>query len=221
MSQDLKKEMTLKVKGKKNMSIAAFGSTTHREEEYDIVEIGLRTEGGSMTLRLLTVPLICGPIPAAPIEISKRYYEHLCNLDCAVPDEGEPQILIGLDYYWSVVSGEVIQAISGPSALYTKFGWVLSGPKSGIMHDSSAALIAHVLKVETGPTNREIDKRLRSFWDLESLGIVDTEEAMYEQLSSHISLFVMVVISCLCLGKIHVLLCQIICPLVREDYLAF
>ncbi|XP_011410528.1 PREDICTED: uncharacterized protein LOC100633078 [Amphimedon queenslandica] len=188
VTQDLKKEMALKVKSKKSMSIAAFGSTTQREEEYDIVEIGLRTEEGSIILRLLAVPLICGPIPAAPIEISKRYYEHLSNLDLAVPDEGEPQILIGLDYYWSVVSGEVIQASSGPSALYTKFGWVLSGPMSGIMHDSSAALITHVLKVETGPTNREIDKRLRSFWDLESLGIVDTEEAVYEQLSSHISL---------------------------------
>uniref|UniRef100_A0A1X7UUW7 Uncharacterized protein n=1 Tax=Amphimedon queenslandica TaxID=400682 RepID=A0A1X7UUW7_AMPQE len=108
VSQDLKKEKALKVKIKKSMSVAAFGSTTQREEEYDTVEICLQTEEGSITLRLLAVTLICGPIPAAPIEISKCYYEHLSNLDFAVPDEGEPQILIGLDYYWSVVSGEVI-----------------------------------------------------------------------------------------------------------------
>ena len=72
--------------------------------------------------------------------------------------------------------------------MYTKFGWVLSGPVSCLVHDSSTSLVTHVLKVETGPTNRELDKKLRSFWDLESLGILDTEDTVYEQLSSHISL---------------------------------
>ena len=119
----------------------------------------------------LAVPFICGNISAAPIGFCRNRYEHLSNLELVVPDEGEPQILIGLDHYWTIVSGEVIQANSGPVAMYTKFGWVLSGPVSCLVHDLS---VTHVLKVETGPTNRELDKKLRSFWDLESLGILDT-----------------------------------------------
>uniref|UniRef100_A0A1X7VEW9 Uncharacterized protein n=1 Tax=Amphimedon queenslandica TaxID=400682 RepID=A0A1X7VEW9_AMPQE len=109
--------MALKAKSKKSMSIAAFGLTTEREEEYHLVRIGLQTEEGSITLRFLALPLSVVP---ASIDISKCYYEHLSNLDFAVPDEGEQQILIDLDYYWSVVSGEVIRASSGPSASYTK-----------------------------------------------------------------------------------------------------
>uniref|UniRef100_A0A1X7VHB3 Uncharacterized protein n=1 Tax=Amphimedon queenslandica TaxID=400682 RepID=A0A1X7VHB3_AMPQE len=49
--------MALKAKSKKSMSIAAFGLTTEREEEYHLVQ----TEDGSITLRFLALPLICGP----------------------------------------------------------------------------------------------------------------------------------------------------------------
>ena len=72
----------------------------------------------------LAVPFICGNVSAAPIGFCRNRYEHLSNLELAVPDEGEPQILIGLDHYWTIVSGDVIQADSGPVAMYTKFGWV-------------------------------------------------------------------------------------------------
>uniref|UniRef100_A0A1X7VDG4 Peptidase aspartic putative domain-containing protein n=1 Tax=Amphimedon queenslandica TaxID=400682 RepID=A0A1X7VDG4_AMPQE len=84
VTQDLKKEMALKAKSKKSMSIAAFGLTTEREEEYHLVRIGLQTEEGSITLRFLALPLSVVP---ASIDISKCYYEHLSNLDFAVPDE--------------------------------------------------------------------------------------------------------------------------------------
>ena len=45
-------------------------------------------------------------------------------------------------------------------------------------------LITHVLRVESGPTLKDLDKRLSSFWDLESLGVTDTEDAVHEQFSS-------------------------------------
>ena len=189
ITQELKRRMVLKSQGKKSMSIVTFGSTVKKQQACDIVEIGLQTlEGSNLILSLLAVPFICGDVSAAPISFCRNHYEHLSNLELAVPDEGEPQILIGLDHYWIIVSGEVIQADSGPVAMYTKFGWVLSGPVSCLVHDSSTSLVTHVLKVETGPTNRELDKKLRSFWELESLGILDTEDTVYKQLSSHISL---------------------------------
>ena len=38
--------------------------------------------------------------------------------------------VIGSDYYWSLVTGEVCRGNSGPIAIHTKLGWVLSGPTS-------------------------------------------------------------------------------------------
>ena len=140
----------------------------------NVIEIGLQAqEGSELIFRLLTVVVV-----------------YLLSLSDSVRapklDEGEPQILIVLDYYWSVVTGEIIKADSGPVAMYTKLGWVLSGP---LDYDASANLITYVLRVDTGLTNKDLDQRLKSFWDLESLGIVDSEETVYEQLGSHISFY--------------------------------
>ena len=40
----------------------------------------------------------------------------------------EVDILIGYDQYWNVVTGEVRKGTSGPTAINTILGWVLSGP---------------------------------------------------------------------------------------------
>ena len=39
-------------------------------------------------------------------------------------------ILIGSDYYWQLVTGSICRGTSGPVAVHTKLGWVLSGPSS-------------------------------------------------------------------------------------------
>lgn len=33
---------------------------------------------------------------------------------------------IGSEYYWEVVSGEIIREVTGPVTMSSKFGWVLS-----------------------------------------------------------------------------------------------
>ena len=37
-------------------------------------------------------------------------------------------VLIGSDYYWDIIMSESIRADYGPTAINSKFGWVLSGP---------------------------------------------------------------------------------------------
>ena len=39
----------------------------------------------------------------------------------------EVDILVGADFYWTFVTGKVIRAPQGPTALETRLGWVLSG----------------------------------------------------------------------------------------------
>ena len=37
-------------------------------------------------------------------------------------------ILLGADYYYEVVTGEIIKGDTDPTAVASKFGWLLTGP---------------------------------------------------------------------------------------------
>ena len=125
-------------------------------------------------LRLLSVPLICSRVSAAPVEFCRETYSYLSPLDFAdVSDGNEPELLIGSDYYWTMVTGETVRGgCGGPVALQTRLEWVLSGPiTSSEVRETSANLIRHVLRVDSSPSFRELDRTLKAFWELESLGV--------------------------------------------------
>ena len=55
-------------------------------------------------------------------------------------------ILIGSDYYWEFITGEILRGNSGPVAINTKLGWVLSGLiTSTEMYQASVT--SHTLKI--------------------------------------------------------------------------
>ena len=45
-----------------------------------------------------------------------------------IGDVLEVDMLIGSDFYWSLVTGRVRWGRIGPMAVHTKIGWILSGP---------------------------------------------------------------------------------------------
>ena len=99
-------------------------------------------------------------------------------------------ILVGSDYYWDLVTGGVCHGSSGPTAIHTKLGWVLSGPmRSRELDQCSMNLVTtHVLRVDTQQNDSiSLDDRLRSFWDLESLGIHEPEKTMYDEFANAIT----------------------------------
>ncbi len=104
----------------------------------------------SQKLLLFSVPLICQPLANMPNRLCIENYEHLHQLDFADSLEdvgqGEPDILIGSDYYWQLITGEVICGNGGPIAVCTRLGWDLSGPVS-FKEECSACLVTHVLRV--------------------------------------------------------------------------
>lgn len=62
-------------------------------------------------------------------------------------------VLIGADFYWSLVEGTVIRGAPWePVALATKLGYVLSGPTMVMVDDANGNSVnltaTHVLKVE-------------------------------------------------------------------------
>ena len=60
---------------------------------------------------------------------------------------------------------------SGPTAIQTRLGWVLSGPIAGgtLSSCSTNLVMTHMLRVDTQTDT--LDEGRRAFWELESLGI--------------------------------------------------
>ena len=91
------------------------------------------------------------------------------------------------DVYWSLVTGEIRRGSSGPMAIQTKVGWVLSGPTSGLetsinlsLCNTTHTLMTVVTVCGTG-LEQVLDEQLKWFWDLETLGIVDGESGVHEK----------------------------------------
>ena len=65
-----------------------------------------------MRIQALVVPVICNPLTLQPISHTKETYDHLVNLELAdAANAGDFYLkvdtLIGVDMYWSLVTGEV------------------------------------------------------------------------------------------------------------------
>ena len=97
-------------------------------------------------------------------------------------------MLIGSDYYWDLVTGSVCRGDGGLTAVHTKLGWVLSGPTSvkDSVQCSTHLTTTHVLRADAQQTESVgLDEQLRSFWELESLGIQEEEKTLYDDFANN------------------------------------
>ena len=132
---------------------------------------------------LFTVPTICEPIAC-------NDFDHLSGIDLADYSDGherlEVYILNGSDQYWDLVTGETRRGKYGPVVICTKLGWVLIGPTaSTTTYVPAACLVAHTLRVDGLPSRlQQLENRIKSFWELESFGILDLEHSVYDDFGS-------------------------------------
>ena len=188
--------LQLKKVRSESMIIKPFGSATRDRQICDIVELKILTKkSGPLILATVVVPHICDPIHAPPTTATGAY-QHLYGLELA--DSGDTSgelkidVLVGSDYYWQVVTGRVIRGASGPTAVETKLGWVLSGPVEGVAPENAAinfvsSFSTHSLRVDTLTEQESLERGLRRFWELESLGILKDEQSVYDTFTQQIS----------------------------------
>ena len=184
-------KLALSPVGSSTMRITAFGSSKGKGQTCRIVKIGVETkEGSHRTMVLLTVPVICEPLTGTSLERSIESYQHLQGLELADSFNDRElidiDILVGLDNYWDFISGEVIRANSGPTAVYSCLGWLLSGPAL----QESTSLMTHVLTVgmSQGRDKVALNQQLKKFWELEAFGVSEKEEdSLYSQFQSNVS----------------------------------
>ena len=188
MTERARRMLNIAPDGEQQLSIAVFGSARGTPKVCPIVNTGILLKGHpSITVSLFVVPIICDPLISQPWTSQNPHLNRLELADWAYQESTlEVDILIGSDYYWELVTGEVSKSICGPTAIHTKLGWVFSGPIAvGDLNQCSTNLVTtHVLRVDTQPD--PLDDRLRAFWELKSLGIQPNEKPMCDDSSSNI-----------------------------------
>ena len=93
------------------MTIMTFCSSEEQPQLCECVRLSLALKSGrAKQLTLSTVSLICEPLSCQPVSLCQNAFDHLVGLDLADPSDGSPhldvEILIGLDQYWDLASGE-------------------------------------------------------------------------------------------------------------------
>ena len=188
-----REQLKLPTVGKETLLIKTFGDNSASVKECDIVQLCIRTiDGMSVYVTAYVVPVICSPVSNQEIQSVVECYPYLQGLQLAcgaVNGTVSVDLLIGADHYWSFFTGGIIRGDpSGPVALETKLGWVLSGPAAvpALTESCTVNLSAtHVLKIESADISHVQDD-LQKFWDLETLGIRDTETSVHDKFSNEI-----------------------------------
>ena len=127
---------------------------------------------------MLSFPTICSPLPS---RVDANNYPHLHGLKLADYSDSEDSIdvLIGSDYYWDFVTSEIVRGDFGPTAVNSKFGWLLSGPTESVINQETTVTNLTI----AGNSNSLFDytqdalvDTLKQFWETESIGIKEVSE---------------------------------------------
>ena len=116
-----------------NITVKTFGKN-QADKLLDTVEFFIKGVVDDTFIHVKgLVDNICLPISGQIIDTAKQNYSHLQSLVLADRNsDGKDlpvDILIGANYYWSFISGRIIKSRtgSGPVALESKLGYILSG----------------------------------------------------------------------------------------------
>ena len=183
VTSSLKSKLRLSTSRKETLHLNTFGDEQFRKQSCEEVKLGIQGMDGEFTIEVkaLAFPVICSPVAT---RVNLAEFTHLDGLEFADDTNGTNgtiDILIGADYYYEVVTGEIIKGDDGPTAVASKFGWLLTGPVK-----LSGAVPAHAvtnLVIDGNGTTRPplndnyvLNESLKRFWDLESLGITEPKE---------------------------------------------
>lgn len=181
ITDSMRERLALTPAGEQRMTIMTFGDAQGSDRVCEYLEVGLKLKNGqNQIVTLFSVPMICETLIAHPLAECREACPHLTGLELA-DDPGDNQqlqvdVLIGSDHYWDLITGRLRKGISGPVAIHTKLGWVLSGPISSRQTDKSHSLVTHSLHVNSQPSEvQALNETMKSFWELESFGIPTTD----------------------------------------------
>ena len=175
VSSQFRKKLRPKLLGHDWVSYGAFGGESASTPSLSpVFLVQLKDmDGWCHTVELAEVPIICPPLERTPVPA--QVLEQFTCLGLA-DEYGRHKrfhvdVLIGQDYYWTLVEFNTGQRRGALVALSTPFGYLLSGAWGSGRHEARASTS---LLAFSSPSAKAITQ----FWELDSLGISPTEAAV-------------------------------------------
>ena len=188
---------------REKLRVNTFGSSSFNTNPCDIIQVHIQSTSNGETLSIIacTSAVICSPLPRL---IDASVYSHFEGLQLADASDSAQgiDVLIGSDYYWSVVTRETIVGDTGPVAVSSRLRWLLSGPSdsSGSVSFTHSNVIVHSDNLVRVSESDDIVNVLKHFWDTESIGILDDTQIQAEDNHFLERLLTMVITKCTCPG---------------------
>ena len=124
ISQDLANKIGAQPFKREELLMSTFGHDKRTKADFETVRVCLMAGGEGIVINALVSPVISPPI-SAHLQDDDLNFPHLQGLRLADPVRTrgplEIDIIIGNDYYGSLVTGEIIKG-DGPMAMNRKFG---------------------------------------------------------------------------------------------------
>ena len=187
-SQKIQDALGVTACGKDTESTGTFGGGSTEAKPRDVVVLAVQG-GKSETLFLKTVVVekICRPLHGQAVDVAKGMYAHLYGLPLADETANgfvEIEMLIGLDYYWDIITGVVVRGQEGPVAMESKFGYILSGASKSWSFVANTPSICNLAATLIAKENEDvIAKELRNLWELETIGIANEDVSVESERS--------------------------------------
>ena len=172
------KGLQLSNKTEETINLSTFGANSPDQRRLNVAQFKLHTMDDKefVALEALVIPEIGAPLRNHATKNIKDL-PHLKGLKLAEPciaeDMSNIDVLIGADFYWSIV-GETVVKGPGPTAVSSRIGYLLSGPTKADKRQSPTTANATILHVIAD--HREGDNLLQQFWDLEAIGVKDNTD---------------------------------------------
>ena len=180
VTDELRDKLGLKVEGKEILNLNTFGSNKYRKQSCNRVKVKIETSDSQfIEITALSHPVICSPIKS-PVNINS--YVHLLGLELAdnsenvEHDHDNVDILIGANFFHEFVLGETIRGSSGPVAVSSKLGWLVSGPSGSIIDGSVDTYVVSNVVVESindstevSSENDELTASFKQVFEVDSL----------------------------------------------------
>ena len=155
------------------LSISTLGGNTTKYSKMQRIKCSIKRldselKGTCIEIKALAIHQTCAPLQ--PVHFDPSQYQHLDGLilaDNYQRDAEQVDILVGVDFYYSIIENSIERSMNnnGPIAIKSKLGWILRGQIESHKQERVATM--------TSTVEEDICNTLKSFWELESIGILN------------------------------------------------
>ena len=119
---------------------------------YFFVRVYLRKPGNENAFYIdaLSFPTIFSALPSS---VNLGNHSRISNLEladhCGSTGQNQIDILIGSDFYWSLVTEEIVRIDKGLVAVCSELGWLLSGPVESCVPNEPTLVVSYFSETST------------------------------------------------------------------------